>query len=126
MTAPTPINKVCRLALHRASACPSCAHRVPIMCSSRAIHLLSAPAPACDESRTGYAAARSVASCSSWIALSLQIANANGHSADTGGAVHVVSARVEQLAELPGGIDKVGVPVPHLCDCARVPAPVRG
>ncbi|KAF5835998.1 S-adenosyl-L-methionine-dependent methyltransferase [Dunaliella salina] len=38
-----------------------------------------------------------------------QIADANGYSKRAGGPLEVVSARVEQLAQLPGGIDKVDV-----------------
>eukprot|EP00983_Pelagomonas_calceolata_P120797 1160739-Pelagomonas_calceolata.AAC.11 len=37
-----------------------------------------------------------------------QIADINGSSKRTGGPMEVVSSRVEQLAQLPGGIDKVG------------------
>ena len=39
--------------------------------------------------------------------LSLQIAKANGHSLETGGAIDIVSSRVEQLEKLPGGVEKV-------------------
>ena len=38
----------------------------------------------------------------------LQIALANGHSVEMGGPIDVVSSRVEQLAQLPGSVGKVG------------------